>query len=305
MYIRLPWRFLFVSPIGAEIAYLRDRRFNDPVSIQRMEWWVYPPIFCPCPSHTDNFCNKWQATSSQSLEWEKESHKSLETWIKTTISTCNGQKRWDLTLHKKNQAAETAPFGEPKVAFQGEHRWLGEFSSSPQKGVKHRVKYERWLKSCNLLTNYCTCFFFLGVLKVHLPWKFGGWNPVGGPSKNGTQILPRSMILFDVFLYAEKRCALRHEKLSLSSKWVNILHTTGGELWRGHVLGSVGWVAFILEVRKQRWDLRANQDSGLTIRKKKKQNTKHLWRFRFYFLRVHQFYVLYIEYHHHFFGGWG
>lgn len=60
------------------------------------------------------------------------------------------------------------------------------------------------------------------------------------------------MILFDVFLYAEKRCALRHEKLSLSSKWVNILHTTGGELWRGHVLGSVGWVAFILEVRKQR-----------------------------------------------------
>ena len=39
------------------------------------------------------------------------------------------------------------------------------------------------------------------------------WGPeiqLEAPSKNGTQILPRSMILFDVFLYAEKRCALRH-----------------------------------------------------------------------------------------------
>lgn len=205
-YIRLPWRFLFVSPIGAEIAYLRDRRFNDPVSIQRMEWWVYPPIFCPCPSHTDNFCNKWQATSSQSLEWEKESHKSLETWIKTTISTSNGQKRWDLTLHKKNQAAETAPLGEPKVSFQGDTSMgRGIFILPPKRKKGWNIGLnmkDGWHLATYLRTTLLYVFCFRDPKSA--------WNPVGDPWKNGTQILPRSMILFHVFLYAEKRCALRH-----------------------------------------------------------------------------------------------
>lgn len=103
---------------------------------------------------------------------------------------------------KKSQAAETAPFGEPKVSFQGEHRWVGEFHPPAKKGWNIGLNMnDCWnmLKSCKLLANYLqttvsTCFFFFS--RSQKLWKFGGWNPVGGPSKNGTQILPRSIILF-------------------------------------------------------------------------------------------------------------
>ena len=57
---------------------------------------------------------------------------------------------------------------------------------------------------------YCTCFV-LEILKVPETMEVSGPDiQLEAHQKMVTQILPRSMILFDVFLYAEKRCALRH-----------------------------------------------------------------------------------------------